>query len=656
MDPICSTEPCPVILNSTCVFYEGANLLYTGINTNDSLQTALQKINTKFQEAAIGYIFDNGVFQPGPGLPVGLGGTMNEDTIITAAGFDLTYTGDLYAGKHITIGGTSSDFVKGDGSLDNTPYQPAGNYISALTGDGTATGPGSTVLTLATVNTAPGTYGSSTQVPRITVDGKGRVTNITPVTISVPSASLSFIGDVTGIGMTGSPVTLTLAPVNSNVYGSNSFLKFAVNGKGLVTSAAPITNFDIESVLGYIPVPSTRTLTINSVTYNLSANRGWSVGTVTSVGVTMPSAFTVGAPVTSSGNINVTANGLSSQYIRGDGTLGNFAAGTSGTSGVKGTSGTSGYSGDRYKTTSTSQFQLGTESGIVVDSGLSYTPAQSIIIVYNASNFQESEVISYDQVTGYLVFSTPTRTVGSGIYNFWTVNLDGASGGDGSSGTSGITGTSGLTGTSGTAGSSGLTGTSGTSASSGSSGTSGGDVVIKIAISGTQNNSNKTFTLASTPTGSTQQFFINGQLLNYTDDYIVSGTTLTISSDRPAPTATDVLTYFGALGATGIVNVVIINTQVASYTLDLTDASKLIQMNVASANTVTVPLNSSIPFPIGTVIDVFQYGAGQTSFVATGGVTIRSVSGFLKINAQYQRAALTKINTNEWLLTGNLAV
>ena len=96
MDPICSTEPCPVILNSTCVFYEGANLLYTGINTNDSIQTALQKIDAKFQEAAIGYLFNNGVFQSGPGLPVGLGGTMDHDTIITAAGFDLTYTGDLY--------------------------------------------------------------------------------------------------------------------------------------------------------------------------------------------------------------------------------------------------------------------------------------------------------------------------------------------------------------------------------------------------------------------------------------------------------------------------------------------------------------------------------------------------------------------------------
>lgn len=46
---------------------------------------------------------------------------------------------------------------------------------------------------------------------------------------------------------------------------------------------------------------------------------------VTSVGLSMPPAFVVsGSPVTSSGVITVSAAGLSSQYIRGDGTLANF--------------------------------------------------------------------------------------------------------------------------------------------------------------------------------------------------------------------------------------------------------------------------------------------------------------------------------------------
>jgi hypothetical protein len=54
-------------------------------------------------------------------------------------------------------------------------------------------------------------------------------------------------------------------------------------------------------------------------------------GTVTSVGLTMPSAFTVAnSPITSSGDIAVTGAGLVSQYVRGDGSLANFPASTGG--------------------------------------------------------------------------------------------------------------------------------------------------------------------------------------------------------------------------------------------------------------------------------------------------------------------------------------
>lgn len=56
---------------------------------------------------------------------------------------------------------------------------------------------------------------------------------------------------------------------------------------------------------------------------------------VTSVGLTMPSAFTVtNSPITSSGDIAVTGAGLVSQYVRGDGTLANFPSSTGGGSSV----------------------------------------------------------------------------------------------------------------------------------------------------------------------------------------------------------------------------------------------------------------------------------------------------------------------------------
>ncbi len=97
------------------------------------------------------------------------------------------------------------------------------------------------------------------------------------------------------------------------------------------------------------------------------------------------------------------------------------------------------------------------------------------------------------------------------------------------------------------------------------------------------------------------------------------------------------------------------NTQTASYTLVMSDRDKHVEMNVASANNLTVPLNSSVAFPIGTQIIGSQYGAGQTTIVATGGVTIRSFSG-LKSMGQYAGWTLEKRGTNEWYAFGTLTV
>jgi hypothetical protein len=97
------------------------------------------------------------------------------------------------------------------------------------------------------------------------------------------------------------------------------------------------------------------------------------------------------------------------------------------------------------------------------------------------------------------------------------------------------------------------------------------------------------------------------------------------------------------------------NRQTASYTLVLSDADKLVEINNASANNLTVPLNSSVAFSTGTQILLAQYGAGQTTIVATSGVTIRSNGAKLKLNAQYSGATLIKIAENEWYLFGDIA-
>lgn len=103
------------------------------------------------------------------------------------------------------------------------------------------------------------------------------------------------------------------------------------------------------------------------------------------------------------------------------------------------------------------------------------------------------------------------------------------------------------------------------------------------------------------------------------------------------------------------VNSVTTNPQTASYTLALTDAGKVIEMNVGTANNLTVPPNGTIALPVGTTIDVVQYGAGQTTIVAGAGVTIRSSGSKLKLTSQYSAATLYKRGTDEWIAMGDLS-
>jgi len=98
-----------------------------------------------------------------------------------------------------------------------------------------------------------------------------------------------------------------------------------------------------------------------------------------------------------------------------------------------------------------------------------------------------------------------------------------------------------------------------------------------------------------------------------------------------------------------------VNTQTANYTIQRGDAGNLINMNLATPNTVTVPPDTEVGFENNVQIVVAQYGAGQTEIVAGSGVTLRSKDGNLKIASQYSAATLVKIGANEWYLFGDLA-
>ena len=102
-------------------------------------------------------------------------------------------------------------------------------------------------------------------------------------------------------------------------------------------------------------------------------------------------------------------------------------------------------------------------------------------------------------------------------------------------------------------------------------------------------------------------------------------------------------------------NQLFINNQGSSYALASTDADKLIEMNSAAPNTLTVPTNASVPFTIGAQIMVVQQNTGPTTIAPAGGVTLRSAGGLLNLASQYSAATLVKRATDEWYVFGDLA-
>ena len=176
----------------------------------------------------------------------------------------------------------------------------AAGRLPAFSGDATSTA-GSSALTLAASGVTAGTYGSSTAVPVLTIDAKGRVTVASTASIS---GAITLSGDVSGSGTTGGTTAVTLATVNSNVgtFGSSTAIPtITVNAKGLVT-AVSTTGVFIPS--GSISVTGgDLTLSGNTgsdITNATLAATGIGAGTYTKITVDTKGRATVGAQATTS--------------------------------------------------------------------------------------------------------------------------------------------------------------------------------------------------------------------------------------------------------------------------------------------------------------------------------------------------------------------
>ncbi len=104
-----------------------------------------------------------------------------------------------------------------------------------------------------------------------------------------------------------------------------------------------------------------------------------------------------------------------------------------------------------------------------------------------------------------------------------------------------------------------------------------------------------------------------------------------------------------------------INAQTGTtYTVVSSDQySRLVTQSNASANTFRIPTNASVAFPIGTVLNVMNIGAGLCTInaVTSGTTTILSAGAVAAAPtlAQYKAASCIKTGTDTWYVIGGIA-
>lgn len=97
------------------------------------------------------------------------------------------------------------------------------------------------------------------------------------------------------------------------------------------------------------------------------------------------------------------------------------------------------------------------------------------------------------------------------------------------------------------------------------------------------------------------------------------------------------------------------NQTVTSYTVQQTDAGKVVRNANVNAITNTIPPNATVALEIGTVIAFRQVQSGQVSLQPGAGVTLNTPEGYNAKTARVGAVIMAhKVAIDEWDLTGDL--
>ena len=122
---------------------------------------------------------------------------------------------------------------------------------------------------------------------------------------------------------------------------------------------------------------------------------------------------------------------------------------------------------------------------------------------------------------------------------------------------------------------------------------------------------------------------------------------------RPTFTPGDTLT---AASMSALSNSLItVNAQTGTaYTPGTAQVGQLTTLSNVAAQTVTIPANATTAFAIGDQLNFMNLSTGTATFVAGGTAVIRSAGSKFKLTTQYAVCTVLKIDTDAWVMVGNV--